>query len=84
MVFNEVLGLAEVVLCAKADDFNSVCVLSSELLDVGSFPSANRSKRCPHPKQHHFVGWDDVAEVDLVVQCEIVEDNIGKDVCLGI
>ena len=82
MVVDEVMCLAEVVLCAEPDDFDRVCILSSELLDVGSFPSANRSMRCPHPEQHHFVGRYDVAQIDLVAECDIVENNIGKDVRL--
>lgn len=80
MLFDELVSLFEVILCADADDFDCVCVFSSELLDVGSFPSANRSKRCPHPKQHHFVRWDDVAQVDLVVECQVVDNDVGKDV----
>lgn len=55
MAFGKFLRLTEAVLGAKADDLNLICMFSSELLDFGGFPSANRSMWCPHPHQHRLL-----------------------------
>jgi hypothetical protein len=39
-------------------------VLSSELLDLGGFPTARESIRRPEPHEHGTVGRDLIAEVD--------------------
>ena len=80
MVFDELLGLAQAVLCTEPDDFD-VRMISSELLDRGSFPGADRSKRCPHPDQDGFLGRDQVAQVDLLAAAHVVDDEIRKKVC---
>ena len=39
-------------------------MFSSELLDLGGFPTARESIRRPEPHEHRPVGWDLIAEVD--------------------
>jgi len=80
VVVDEVIRLAKTVLRPEADYFDCVGVLSSELLDVGSFPSANWSMWGPHPHQNHFFGRNEVAQVDLVGENQIVDNNVGEDV----
>ena len=55
MFVDEVMSCIETHLGPEANNFNYVCVLSSELLDIGSFPIANGSIRSPHPYQLDLV-----------------------------
>ena len=56
MFVDEFVSCIEPDLGAEANYLDYVCVLSSELLDIGSFPIANWSIRSPHPHQLGFVG----------------------------
>ena len=52
---HEGLGLFQVVLSAHSDDGEFVRVVSSELLDAGSFPTADGSMGCPEPQHQRPV-----------------------------
>ena len=57
-------------------------MISSELLDVGSLPTAGGSMRRPRPQQHRSVGREDVGDVRLTVATDVVDDEIGERVAV--
>jgi hypothetical protein len=56
-----------------------LCVLSSELLDLGGFPTARESIRRPEPYEHRPVGRDLIAEVDPAAGAvDATNDEVGE------
>ena len=79
---DELDGLVEGVLGAVSDDLDLVQVISSELLDVGSFPTAGGSMRRPRPQQHRAFGRKDVRDVRFAASTDVVDDEVGERVAL--
>jgi hypothetical protein len=77
---DELECLVEAVLCAVTDDLDVIEVISSELLDVGSFPTAGGSMRRPRPQQYGSVGREDVGDVRLAVATDVVDNQVGERV----
>jgi hypothetical protein len=77
-VIDEVFCLAEAVLGPQANHFNFLEMITSELLDIESFSTAERSMGCPHPDQHWPVGREHVAQVDLGPAPDVVDQEVGQ------
>ena len=52
----------------------------SKLLNIGGFPTTRRSMRSPHPNEDGLVADAIVAQVDLVVVVQIVNDEVREQV----
>ncbi|MFT4658416.1 MAG: hypothetical protein ACI8V4_002607 [Ilumatobacter sp.] len=61
VVVDEFIGVIKVVLGSEANDLDRAGVVSSELLDIGGFPTAGGSMRCVHPQENWLLLGDEIS-----------------------